>query len=271
MTNTRKSAATDIFTTRPLPAGKLTLKELGTYRYPNLTTFAEALSITSDALYSFGGIIPNAEAAKKLGHKVTDPTNISGNVYRRIDDLCLYGMLMKEKGGLRVTASGRECLNIDPIKADAARARALREIPLIAQCFDRWNGSMPDATAMPPKLAEITGTDWKECRAHVSALQKLFSSVFPILRSSSQVAETSNEITAGEKSLTLQTPSKSESVSGKLLGEVRTTVGSVVIKDEMTLEVGRRLLDIIQSQLDLDKKPMKLKSEGKQAKSGQAE
>jgi hypothetical protein len=249
------------------------MQTIGSYEYPNYASFTDALMIADEALNNYGGVIPNIEVTKKLGYKFNDPAHIAGTVYRRFDDMCMFGLFTRTKGGLKTTELAKEAL--DPYnehKAAAGKARAIRNVSLIAKAFDAWQGIIPESNAFPAKLAEITETDWTICRNHVPNLQKLFAEAFPILKSTSVLKELPSENlrrreTGITKEINLQSAGLASSNGSKpeLYGEVKTTVGTVIIKDKMTLEVARKLLDIVEDQLQ----PQKMeKKKTKAAKAG---
>jgi hypothetical protein len=159
------------------------MQEIGEYEYPEKISFKEVLNLTEDTLTKYGGMISNFDAAKKLGHSVTNPKAISGWIFKRFEDACAFGLLKKERGGLRSTDLAVEAL--DPFnreKASAGKAKAIRNIKLIADAFDAWNGEIPDATAFPAKIAQITNISWQETQKHAETLRKLFIEVFPYLK-----------------------------------------------------------------------------------------
>jgi hypothetical protein len=164
------------------------MAKLGEYEYPTLASFKDALDVATAAL-DYGGIIPNSKVAQTLGYKIREDEHLSGPVYRRFDDVCKFGLLVRDKGKkgtMRLTPLGEEAVNKDDFqKADAGKIRAIRSIEIIAKAFDSWNGVVPDNNALQGKLHTLTGVDYADCEDHVSPLSKLFQETFPILKAAS--------------------------------------------------------------------------------------
>jgi hypothetical protein len=232
------------------------MQKIGEYEYPDKISFKEVLELTEDTVTKYGGIISNFDAAKKLGHSVTNPTAISGWIFKRFEDACAFGLLKKERGGLKSTDLAIEAL--DPYnteRANAGKAKAIRKIKLIADAFDAWNGEVPDATAFPAKLAQITNISWQEAQKHAELLRKLFIELFPYLKTSTglQTPISGEPSDRGEKTL----PKHEETISTSTImpfGEVKTTSGSIIVRDEDTLNIARQLLDLLEKQFK-SKKP----------------
>src|SRR6266540_890244 len=109
------------------------MRKIGDYEYPNLSTFKDALSIAEDAVTKYGGIIPNIDTAKKLGYNVKSPSAISGTIYKRFDDVCAFGLTMRDRGGLKATPLAIDAVDpYDSRKAEEAKAKAVRSIKLIS-------------------------------------------------------------------------------------------------------------------------------------------
>lgn len=240
---------------RFLSAG-LTVQKIGEYEYPDKISFKEVLSLTEDTLTKYGGMISNFDAAKKLGHSVTNPTAISGWIFKRFEDACAFGLLKKERGGLKSTDLALEAL--DPYnteRANAGNAKAVRNIKLVADAFDAWNGEIPDATAFPAKLAQIANISWQEAQKHAESLRKLFIELFPYLKSSTGLQTPISGEPSDRGGMSLPKHEETLSTNRTMpFGEVKTTIGSIIVRDEDTLNLARALLDLLEKQFK-SKKP----------------
>ena len=160
------------------------------FSYPTLRTFKDALDLTQYAIERYDGIIPVADAARKLGYTITDSKSISGTIYKHFNDICMYGLLARSlKGALQVTPLGREAF--DPFHIDKsilAKEKALRGINLIAQAFDAWGEQIPDDNALPAKLNVLTGADWAECKNKSAAIKIVIKEAIPYLKASKEMA-----------------------------------------------------------------------------------
>jgi hypothetical protein len=232
------------------------MQKIGEYEYPDKITFKEVLELTQDTLTKYGGMISNFDAAKKLGHSVTNPTAISGWIFKRFEDACAFGLLKKERGGLKTTDLAVEAL--DPYnneKSDAGKAKAIRNIKLVADAFDAWNGELPDTTAFPNKLAQITDISWQDAQKQAEVVRKLFNELFPYLKPSAGLQTP----VLGEPSDRggINIPTKREETRSATTfapyGEVKTTMGSIIVRDEDTLSIARSLLDLLEKQIKAKK------------------
>lgn len=166
------------------------MDKLGDYEYPTLRTFKDSLDMARITLEKHGGIISIADAAKQLGYSVSNPNAISGTVYKHINDICMYGLLTREvRAGLKATPLAKDAL--DPLEghtalASMAKAKALLQIPLIDRAYSAWGGVMPEETAIPARLNELTGADWTECKKKSANIKNLLTEAFYYIRLSNQ-------------------------------------------------------------------------------------
>lgn len=171
------------------------------YPYPTLRTFKDAIELAQYAIEKYDGIIPVADAARKLGYTIPDSKSVSGTIYKQFNDICMYGLLTRGlKGALQATPLGREAL--DPFHLDTsilAKAKALRSIELIVKAFDAWGEQIPDDSAFPAKLSVLTGADWAECKSKFAAIKIVIKEAIPYLKASKDIAgnvqEPSNVVT----------------------------------------------------------------------------
>lgn len=246
------------------------MTKLGEFLYPTRASFSDALQVTDAAVNRFGNLIPYIEAAKILGYKITDPSSIPGYVYKRFDELCYFGLLARDKPnrGLRATELGRRAFDAAfRSKANEAKAEAVRNIPIIAKAFSDWKGKIPDDTAFPAKLVDLTSVKRTEVEEHLADLKKLISECFPYLQSSDKpsLLSTTEQLRLGsgrgEKTL-VEAPASANNSEGTDYGELRTTIGSVNITDKVTLSLAKHLLEALETRLtEQSKAPKKAKEE----------
>jgi hypothetical protein len=243
------------------------------YGYPTRATFTDTLQVTQAAVKTFGGIIPNIEATKILGYNFASPKAIPGWVYKRLDEMEMFGLLERDRvnRGLRATPLGQRAFSDYQSEAIKARIEAIGKVPIVTKAFAEWKGKIPEDTAFPAELVKLTSATRLEAEKHVADLKKLISECFPILRSPesgqpsplrrADIVQQDYGAGRGEKRL-VETPI-SESVStGKDYGEVRTTIGSVNITDRTTLGVARHILDALDERFaEQAKNPKKVKDD----------
>ncbi len=247
------------------------------YEYPTRVTFNEALQVTQAAVKRFGGIIPNFEATKILGYNFTSPSAIPGYVYKRFDEITMFGLLERDmvNRGLKATALGKRAFSDYQAEAIKARREAIERIPIVKKAFDEWKGEVPEDDAFPAKLVELTSAKRQEAETHVANLKKIISECFPILQSPepgqpgplrrADIMRPEAGAERGEKRL-VESPVGDAGFAGKDYGELRTTIGSVNITDKITLGVAKHILDALEDRfMEQPKSPKKVK-EDKQEK-----
>jgi hypothetical protein len=176
----------------------IAMLQIGKYKYPNQVTFAEALKIAQIAISKYEGKMSNKDMAEALGYKVKDPAAISGYIFRKFDDVCAYGLMKRQRGFVRVTEIAEEALDpYDTRKAQDGKAKAIRQIPIVNDAFTQWNGEVPSETAFPAKLTEFRDISWQEAQKHSESLRKLFSEVFPYLKSTPAMPPSTPRTIAG--------------------------------------------------------------------------
>jgi hypothetical protein len=242
------------------------MTKIGDYEYPETASFEDALKIANAALNKFGGIISNSQAARELGYKLGDKSNISGTVYKRLDDICMFGLVKRERGVLKAAELAKGALNpYDSLSETRGKLTAIRNVSIIGKAFDAWNGEMPDENAFSARISALIGVDWITSNKHRPILQKLFNEVFPILRTSndSQIyreeeADRGDMFIPSKQSALTQVSNTTPTSGVRLYGEVRTGDGSITIKNKQTLEIAKKMLEIVETQiyeLDEDHKP----------------
>jgi hypothetical protein len=167
------------------------MNKLGDYEYPTLRTFKDALELTQETLEKYAGVIPMVKAAEKLGYTVKNPAAISGTIYQHINDICMYGLLTREgiRGGLKTTLIAKDALDpldIHKAKAALAKAKALLSIGLVDRAYSAWNGQIPEETALPARLNEITGADWTDCKNQAANVKSLLDEAFSYINLSKE-------------------------------------------------------------------------------------
>ncbi len=257
------------------------MAKIGQYDYPTLTTFTETLEIATEALNRYGGFMPYLSITQKLGYNVKNPAGISGYIYRRFDEMCAFGLFGREKGGVRTTELAKEAL--DPYDAERARLgkkKSISKFPILAKAITDWKGRLPDQDAFPAKLAELASVDWVEAKKHSEILQKLISDCFTYIKPAfetvgSGVTASATETIGGFLSGTIPTSQMSaldreekQAVTqvGSPFGELRTLVGTVVIKNMATLRLARSTLDVLEGEIKEQETEKKMPRESKSGK-----
>jgi hypothetical protein len=221
--------------------------ELNEYSIPNQVTFAEALELTKVAITEYGGMMSNKDVAEKLGYKVKSPTAISGYIYRKFDDVCSYGLMTRERGGLRATDTANKALDpYDSRKASEGKAEAIKQMPLVNKAFNAWKGEIPIETAFPAKLSELITLSWQDAQKYSPLVRKLFIEVFPYIEAVKTNEQLNNNSGSEGKGDTIQrvvgtgsTELKATTTVVPVIGELRTEdYGILKLKDVISLKMG---------------------------------
>lgn len=231
------------------------MDKIGEFEYPTLGTFDEAIRIAEEALIKHEGVIPVAEALRKIGLNPSLPGNISGSYYHKLDDLTSFGLFKRESGALRtLPLADKACHPHDSAIASQAKGEAIRgNLPLVAKLYDAWLGELPEESAFPAKLEKTLGISWQDARKHTKRLRRLLIETFPYLSPYAGPEVVDAGPSDGEVALPIkqQLPTSSETVL-RPYGEVRTTIGSVVIRNKRQLKLARDLLEELERQFVAD-------------------
>ena len=237
------------------------MAQIGDYEYPTLGTFSDALMLAEEAISKYAGIIPNIDAVTKLGYTVKDPAAISGPIYKRINELVTFGLFTRDRGVLKTTDLAASALDqYDSVKATEAKARSIRNIQIIGKAFDAWEGKIPDNPAFPAKLVQLTGVTHAEAQKHVESLKKLFNETFSYLKASpgtlAPLIETTMPVDRRDSGGMVQQAVTEASIVVQPRGEMRTTIGTIIVKDKTTWKIARDLLRALGEQLGLTEEEM---------------
>ena len=227
------------------------VRTIGKYQYPDRGTFKDALTIAKEAIEHYGNVIPYREAANKLGYNIKSDHSISGYIYRRFDDICLFGLMSRESKAMKTTDLAIKALDPhDTARAARGKAEAIRNIELISRVYDAWNGGIPSETAFPAQIGKLTDVNWVEAKKHVKDLMRLFAETFAYLKAAPEVPTTEiSEPTGIEErpSEEIMPSAKSPWVEGK--------VGGVYIRmprSKKGLETAQKLLELMATEIPME-------------------
>lgn len=238
------------------------MDKIGDFQYPSLTTFTETFDVAKECVNKYGGFMPNIFVTSKLGYTFKNANQISGWIYKRIDDMASFGLFTRERGGIRITDLGKEATDpYDSEKARKGKTKAIYKFPIFERGAKAWNFLVPNQDAFPAKLGELTSMDWTEARKHSETLQKLISDAFLHLKPSIEVGRNTGSLPAhfpmpqdrGEIS-NMSIGGTSQVGGTSPFGEVRTIIGTVVITDSDTLKLAQSFLDVLATKIEEQKR-----------------
>lgn len=228
------------------------MQEIGEFNYPDRGTFQDALKVAQRAINDFGGIIPNIRVTEELGYNIKNPAGISGFIYKRFDDFCMFGLTIRERGVIRTTDLAEKALDpTDTARSAEGKAEAIRKIHIVAKAYDEWNGEIPSETAFPAKITQLTSVSWIEAQKHVEPLRKLFTEVFPYLRVSPEISTPPSSDEPGARALEFaRTSEQMQPLTPSPWLEAK--VADVYIRTPRSkkgLETARKLLELMELEI----------------------
>lgn len=227
------------------------MQEIGKFTYPDRGTFKDALAVAQTALEDYGGAMPNKETAERLGYTIKDHASISGFIYKRFDDFCMFGLTRRERGIVRTTELAVKALDpTDTARADAGKAEAIRKVRLIGKAYDEWNGEIPSETAFPAKIGQTASVSWIEAKKQAESLRKLFIETFPYLKVAPEPTMDSDSIgseVGGEVVSRQEVGQLTVTARGKGFGITKTL--PFTSKGIQTL---KELIEFLETQVDIE-------------------
>lgn len=229
------------------------MQQFGKFTYPDRGTFQDAVRVAKKALENYGGTIPNEKVAEELGYTVKSRASISGFIYKRFDDFCMFGLTRRERGVIRTTDLAIKALDpTDTVRASEGKAEAIRKIRIVAKAYDEWNGEIPTETAFPAKIGQLSSVSWIEAKKHAESLRKLFNEVFPYLKAAPEPTIEStigSEVGGESESMDLRPEIGSMTITakGKGFGITKT----LPFSDE-GIESLKKLIDFLETQMETE-------------------
>lgn len=224
---------------------------IGKFEYPDRGTFTDALLIAKEALEKYGGVIPYRVAAEKFGYNIKTDASISGWIYKRFDDVCIFGLLTREKKCMKTTDLAIKALDpTDTARAAEGKAEAVRKVQLIAKAYDEWNGEIPSETAFPAKIASVTGVNWVEAKKHTKALMTIFGETFPYLKAAPELPAA--EVPKSKVSEEIEKPAEEGMVPLTPSPWLEGKVGGVYVRiprSKKGLETAKKLLELLEAEI----------------------
>jgi len=222
--------------------------KVGEYEYPVEVTFADALKVADLAITKYNDKMSNKDVGEALGYKIKNPAAISGYIFRKFDEICMYNVMARERGFMVATDVAKEALDpYDPRKAAEGKVKAIRQIPIVKEAFTKWNGEIPQETAFPSKLVDLLSIQWQEAQKHAESLRKLFIELFPYLKATPII--TDHGVGRDEPKV-----ERSDMPIG-YNNELRTEeYGILKIKDEVSIDMAMTILKSLKDKLLASKK-----------------
>lgn len=232
--------------------------KIGEYEYPADIAFKDALKVAERAITEYENKMSNKDVGEALGYKIKNPAAISGYIFRKFDEICLYNVMKRERGFMVATDIAKEALDpYDTRKAEEGKAKAIRQMPIVNKAYTEWNGEIPQETAFPSRLVDLLSIPWQEAQKHAETLRKLFIEVFPYLKTvtaleSAQGAGQGYEVGGGNMGM--------ESKEGNLTITARETGFGFTKTLPFTkkgIESLRKLIDFLETQISEEGKEKK--------------
>lgn len=214
---------------------------IGNFEYPDytLTDSIQVVQIIDD---QFKGKVENQAAlSAALGHKTVK----SGGYIGKITALRRYG-LVSGRGELTTTQLAKQILHpISEEEKTEAIAVAMENVELFKRIFERLGQTMP-ADTFWVDLVEITGEDRSVAQKDAIRIRNLYMDGYRFLASARKAETRPKSIETKTELAKAEIPS----IPSDALFELRTKdYGTLIVKDEESIEVARNLIDIIERKI----------------------
>jgi hypothetical protein len=213
---------------------------IGNFEYPDYT-ITDSIQVAQIIEDQFKGKVENQAAlAAALGHKTVK----SGGFIGKITALRRYG-LVSGRGELTTTQLAKQILHpiSDEEKAEAI-AQAMENVELFKKIFERLGQTMP-SDSFWVDLVEITGEDRSVAQKDAIRIHNLYMDGYKFLAFTRTAEIKLKQI--GEK---VEIPKAEPLIATDALFELKTKdYGTLIAKDEASIEVAKNLIDIIERKL----------------------
>jgi len=214
---------------------------IGNFEYPD-NTLTDSIQVAQIIDDQFKGKVENQAAlSAALGHKTVK----SGGYIGKITALRRYG-LVSGRGELTTTQLAKQILHpISEEEKTEAIAVAMENVELFKRIFERLGQTMPGDTFWVD-LVEITGEDRSVAQKDAIRIRNLYMDGHRFLVSARKAEIKYKDIEAKtEVAKTEISPIQSDA-----LFELRTKdYGTLIVKDEESIDVARNLIDIIERKI----------------------
>jgi hypothetical protein len=213
---------------------------IGNFEYPDYT-ITDSIQVAQIIEDQFKGKVENQAAlSAALGHKTVK----SGGYIGKITALRRYG-LVSGRGELTTTQLAKQILHpISEEEKTEAIAQAMENVELFKRILERLGQTLP-TDSFWVDLVEITGEDRSVAQKDAIRIRNLYMDGHRFLASARKAEIKPKQI--GEKAeITKVEPSTPTDA----LFELRTKdYGTLIVKDEESIEVARNLIDIIERKI----------------------
>jgi hypothetical protein len=218
---------------------------IGNFEYPEYK-ITDSIQVAQIVEEQFKGKVENQAAlAAALGHK----TLKSGGYIGKITALRRYG-LVSGRGELITTQLAKQILHpMSEEEKTEAIAEAMENVELFKKIFERLGETIP-TDSFWVDLVEITGEDRSVAQKDAIKLRNLYMDGYRFLASARKAEIKPKAIEAKAE------PAKAEmpTTPTDALFELRTKdYGTLIVKDEESIEVARNLINIIERKIKTKK------------------
>jgi hypothetical protein len=222
--------------------GEKHLGKLGKWSYPYIKV-SKAFDIANTICSSpYNGEISVSGLAQERGLK--ERTGGFGNLVKSLKD---YG-LVEGRGTLKATELAKKIAVGNTEEKSVSKAESFLKIELFGEINRRIGINVPDKQRFSNLLGEITKADRLDVTNKASTLRNLYLDGCRYLK---QERGRKKERLDMEPSDKLDKFDKTTATSGGVLGKLSTLeYGTFMFKDKASIAVARKILDLIESQLD---------------------
>lgn len=221
------------------------LGKLGNWSYPYIKV-SKAFDIASIICASpYNGEISVSGLAQERGLK--ERTGGFGNLVKTLKD---YG-LVEGRGTLKATELAKKIIVGTTEEKSASKAESFLRIRLFEEINKRVGINVPERQSFSNLLGEITKEDRLKITNKTSTIRNLYLDGSRYLK---QQIKPEKERLDMEPSDQPDKFDKSTAILGEMLGKLSTAeYGTFIFKDKASISVARKILDLIESQLNGEK------------------
>jgi hypothetical protein len=215
------------------------LPKAGKYDYPELDLDACIEKLRKVREVARNDVVKRETVADILGLKPK-----SGWFNTIVGALSQYGLVEAREGEVRITELAKTLIYGEPSEVAKAKAQAVKNIELFRDLYEQYGLSLTDEQ-LRIFLKEKAYVDVSEVQSLTEKIGKMYKKVALYLSAAEGGEPTPKVAYPSVGGVGLGEKGESSSV----LGSVVTTFGQIKITDKETLELARRLLDILERQI----------------------
>ncbi len=208
------------------------MPKAGRYEYP-----ARGLDDCIECLKRAYNVSKNESMKREVFGQALKMSSKSGSFARLVGAMAMYGLIETGGGDIQYTELAKTILHDEPNEIEQAKQKAVRSVPIFAEVYDRYGANFTEEQ-LRLFLRDKAAVNIAQVAETASEVGRLLKKVSPYLTVRGP----------GERRLP-ERPEKAMIDLVEAYGTVTTAFGSIKIINADTLELARKLLDVLQGQI----------------------